>query len=219
MGDQRKTLRVLSSLVFDREAERELDDELRFHIEMRTADNLAAGMAPAQAKEDALRRFGDVEQVKDVCREIDREQRAGSLRRLLGLVTCFGLVLWASEAAKQLNVLGQLIVITVVLCRLWMYVQARRPGEWKAKSEPIWTTSAEQSSPDEQAYPSLVEDRKRPPIIPPFRRKQNCELSLVVALLILSLLTASLAIAGFAMHSQFTSPNRPAGIKHQRSFK
>jgi putative ABC transport system permease protein len=38
--------------------EREIDAELRSHIEMRIEDNLAAGMAPQQARRDALVRFG-----------------------------------------------------------------------------------------------------------------------------------------------------------------
>jgi macrolide transport system ATP-binding/permease protein len=37
----------------------EIDDELRSHIEMRTADNVARGMSPSQARRDALVRFGN----------------------------------------------------------------------------------------------------------------------------------------------------------------
>jgi hypothetical protein len=36
----------------------EIDEELRFHIEARTAANLAAGMNRREARADALRRFG-----------------------------------------------------------------------------------------------------------------------------------------------------------------
>src|SRR5258708_33040986 len=36
----------------------EIDEELRYHIEARTADNLAVGMSPQEARADALRRFG-----------------------------------------------------------------------------------------------------------------------------------------------------------------
>ena len=34
----------------------EIDEELRYHIEARTADNLATGMSPQGARADALRR-------------------------------------------------------------------------------------------------------------------------------------------------------------------
>jgi hypothetical protein len=37
----------------------EIDAELRSHIEMRIEDNLAAGMSPAEARRDAVHRFGN----------------------------------------------------------------------------------------------------------------------------------------------------------------
>ena len=37
----------------------EIDEELRFHISARIADNLAAGMSPEAARVDAVRRFGN----------------------------------------------------------------------------------------------------------------------------------------------------------------
>ncbi len=40
--------------------DREIEDELRSHIEMWTEGNLTAGMAPEQARRDALLRFGNL---------------------------------------------------------------------------------------------------------------------------------------------------------------
>jgi hypothetical protein len=37
----------------------EIDAELRTHIEMRTEDNIVAGMSPAEARKDAMLRFGN----------------------------------------------------------------------------------------------------------------------------------------------------------------
>lgn len=48
----------------------EIREELEFHIEMRAADNTAAGMSPHAAREDALRRFGNVERIERTCRTI-----------------------------------------------------------------------------------------------------------------------------------------------------
>src|SRR5437762_10412326 len=36
----------------------EIDAEIQSHVEMRIADNLAAGMSPEEARRDALIRFG-----------------------------------------------------------------------------------------------------------------------------------------------------------------
>jgi predicted permease len=41
------------------EVEQEIDRELKSHLEMRIADNVAAGMSPEQARRDALIRFGN----------------------------------------------------------------------------------------------------------------------------------------------------------------
>ncbi|HEV3219023.1 MAG TPA: ABC transporter permease [Candidatus Acidoferrales bacterium] len=50
---------------------RELDDELRAHVEMRAADNAAAGMQESDARYDALKRFGNVTLMKERTREMD----------------------------------------------------------------------------------------------------------------------------------------------------
>jgi putative ABC transport system permease protein len=51
--------------------DRELDEELRSHVEMRTADNLAAGMSPENARFDAQRRFGNTTLLKEDTRAVD----------------------------------------------------------------------------------------------------------------------------------------------------
>jgi len=53
--------------------ERELGDELRFHVEQQTAANVAAGMPREEARRQAMLQFGGAESVKEDC----REQRSG----------------------------------------------------------------------------------------------------------------------------------------------
>src|SRR5688572_914775 len=52
-----------------RELDAEMEEEMRSHIEMRTRENIDAGMKPEQARSAALRQFGWVESIKDRCRE------------------------------------------------------------------------------------------------------------------------------------------------------
>jgi putative ABC transport system permease protein len=47
----------------------EIDDELRFHLEQRAAENIAAGMSPAEAAREARKRFGNLQTVREQCRE------------------------------------------------------------------------------------------------------------------------------------------------------
>jgi predicted permease len=60
----------LRSLFRRKEADSDLDRELRFHLEHQTAANIAAGMPQDEARYAALREFGAVEQFKEECRDM-----------------------------------------------------------------------------------------------------------------------------------------------------
>ena len=53
------------------DVEADIEDELRFHLEMRERDFLAAGLPPAAAREEALARFGDPAKVARWLRDHD----------------------------------------------------------------------------------------------------------------------------------------------------
>src|SRR5262245_20847017 len=52
--------------------EREMDAEMRFHLEMETTENIRRGMSEEEARRAALRSFGGVEQVKEAYRDLSR---------------------------------------------------------------------------------------------------------------------------------------------------
>ncbi len=58
----------------------EVDSELEFHIEMRTRELMAAGMDPARARDQAIRRFGDLGQVHHTLERIGRRRDRRELR-------------------------------------------------------------------------------------------------------------------------------------------
>src|SRR5947199_8784631 len=60
----------LRSFAQSREVKGEIDDELRLHLEMRTAENIAAGMSQEEAARAARRHFGNVQSVREECRDI-----------------------------------------------------------------------------------------------------------------------------------------------------
>src|SRR5690348_10615773 len=63
-------LRVRLASLFKRERlERELDTELRYHMDMLVQQNLARGMAPDEARREAQRVFGPVAGIKDDVRD------------------------------------------------------------------------------------------------------------------------------------------------------
>ncbi|MDQ3996175.1 MAG: ABC transporter permease, partial [Gemmatimonadota bacterium] len=62
-------LRRLLHLFRSRALEREMDDEMRFHVEMEAADLAARGVPPDEARRRALLTFGGVERFKDEGRD------------------------------------------------------------------------------------------------------------------------------------------------------
>jgi putative ABC transport system permease protein len=59
--------------------ERELDQEMRFHVEREIAENVAAGISPEEARRAALLGFGGVERFKEDVREARGVSRIESL--------------------------------------------------------------------------------------------------------------------------------------------
>jgi hypothetical protein len=60
---------AIASLFGRREAEQELEEEMRFHLEMETRRHEAAGVSRAEARRRAARDFGGVERYKEVARD------------------------------------------------------------------------------------------------------------------------------------------------------
>ncbi len=80
-GNWRHVLRLrLRSLFRSNTVDRELDEELRYHIDRQIELNVARGMHPREARDAALRAMGGVEQHKEVCRD---ERRVGFAHHMI----------------------------------------------------------------------------------------------------------------------------------------
>src|SRR5215470_6814682 len=64
-----KLMTRLCALLSKSEMERELDEELRHHIEQQTEQNVRLGMNPEEARYAAQKAFGGVEQAKERSRD------------------------------------------------------------------------------------------------------------------------------------------------------
>ena len=69
MNSPRELLSRLVGSLRRRSVEPELDEEIRFHLDMETARNVRLGMAPDAARRAALVRFGGREQIKEAVRD------------------------------------------------------------------------------------------------------------------------------------------------------
>ncbi len=61
----------------------DVDEELSLHLEMRIDELMAEGMAPDDARREALRQFGDLEATRNYCRRQDEERENVMQRALL----------------------------------------------------------------------------------------------------------------------------------------
>ncbi|HEY9405078.1 MAG TPA: ABC transporter permease [Pyrinomonadaceae bacterium] len=64
-----KLMKRLRALFLGAELDRELDEEMRFHLERQIELNAAAGMDAEEARYAALRNFGGLQQSREQCRE------------------------------------------------------------------------------------------------------------------------------------------------------
>jgi hypothetical protein len=118
------TLSRLRTFVLGSSSKRDLDEEMRFHVDMLTVENIAAGMSAKSAKTEALRRFGNIERIKSQCRAAHRGSLSGAARWVMGLLVVCGALLWASPQPAQVRILGEMLIVTIVLSRLLMYLRA-----------------------------------------------------------------------------------------------
>jgi predicted permease len=133
MNSFRTIWRWLRSLGQRRVVKQEIDEELRFHIEQRTAENIAAGMSAEEAAREARKRFGNWQSVREEC----REKRGASFGETVWQDVRFGLrMLWKNPGFTAVAVLtlalgigANTAIFTVINTLLLRSLPVTNPGE------------------------------------------------------------------------------------------
>jgi hypothetical protein len=117
--------------------EREVEEELRFHLELLTEQNLQHADTLVEARASALRRFGNVEQVKDQCVEISKRKRpfTRALKSFLILTFLAGIFVRIFGTELHVDRVGQMLIAVAVMGRLFLYVRGLKPAGFRPKSD------------------------------------------------------------------------------------
>ena len=119
------------------EAARDIDEELSFHLELLTQKHLQQDMSLAEAKDAAVKRFGNVEQIKDQCLAISRRSHPFliALKSFLVFLFCSGVSIRILSTALNTRRMGDLLIAIPILTGLLLYVRGLNPSRFLSKSE------------------------------------------------------------------------------------
>ena len=129
----------------------EVEDELRFHIEMLERKYTQDGMSAAAAKAAALRRFGSLERAMKQC--VNIRNRNSLLRRVLKtaliLMGLAGLAIRILSSDLHVDHIGDILIMIAIAGRLLLYVRGLSPSNFLSGTNetcPSIVTEAPQNS-------------------------------------------------------------------------
>jgi hypothetical protein len=132
MSKIKATIRFLHAWRHPDQIAREVEGELRFHIELRTRANIETGMKPDEARLAAQQSFGDFHRFKTECCEISREPSFDLMPLKMGLHISLAIVagaaaVWAVNVPHHnfTSILRQLVAIAILTC-LFAFVRRAR---------------------------------------------------------------------------------------------
>ena len=110
----------------------DVEDELRFHVEMLETKYTQHGMSSAEASAAAKTRFGNFEKVKNQCVEISR--RSNPLRYVLKTLSILlgltGLLIHIVNSDFKVARIGTVLISIAILSRLLLYVRGLSPSSF-----------------------------------------------------------------------------------------
>jgi predicted permease len=92
----------------------EVDEELAFHIDMRTRQLIQAGRTPDEAREEARRIFGDLQDVRETCVTYD-EERIQAMDRISLLNDFRQDLSWSARVLRRTPAVSLVVILTLAL--------------------------------------------------------------------------------------------------------
>jgi len=138
--------------------QREVEEEFHFHLELRIQEHLRQGMTLEEAKDEALKRFGNVERIKNQCVEISRRSQpfVRALKSFFIVVFLVGVLARIFSADIYGRQAGNMLIVIAALSRLLLHVRVSSLPSFISKNEntsPLRLSRAER-------MPVAVNDRR-----------------------------------------------------------
>ena len=141
-------------------ARREIEEELRFHLDLLTDEHCRQDLSWDEARVAAQKRFGDFEQVRDQCVEISRRSHPSfrALKYFLTLIFLLGVLVRVFSHEYHLTRVGDILIVVGILSRMLLYVRGLNPSSFFEKPD--------DSSPlklnDSQSFTAYDQSRRTP---------------------------------------------------------
>lgn len=119
----------LSTLINSNSIEREVEEELLFHLDLLTEKYIARGISRAEAEGFAARQFGNIQHIKVKCARIANRNRPyiRVMKSLMVLLLFSGMLVHFSADELAVRRIGDLMVAIAVLTRVLFYVRGLMP--------------------------------------------------------------------------------------------
>lgn len=124
--------------------DRELEKELRFHIENQVEENLRAGMTPAEARRQAILAFGSPAAIREECREVRTFHWLGTvaadLRYALRGFRASPLFTLAAVVSIALGIGANAAIFALLHSAMWKPLPVARPAELfhAVRTDGVW---------------------------------------------------------------------------------
>jgi hypothetical protein len=118
---------------------REIEEELLLHLELLTEEQFRPDVSLEVARATALKRFGNVEQIKDQCVEISTRSNPllRALKSFLILVFLAGVLVRVLSTEFHVLHVGDILIAVGVLGRLLVYVRGLNPSSFLSSHETL----------------------------------------------------------------------------------
>ena len=113
-----------------RQIEQEIEEELNFHLELLSQKQLQQDMSAEESRVVALKRFGDMQRIKDECVAIRKRSNPflRALKSLLFVVFLSGLLVRMFSTSLDIRHIGDLLIALPILTELLLHVRGMGPS-------------------------------------------------------------------------------------------